>query len=103
GILYRKYPYFAFYHHYYCGDMVITYSAGYDLIDHLPYALERGCLVLVKEYYNKIGGIPGLRNEDIPGVASYTYETAVQAALGTTTLSPEALSFIDPFKEAVVA
>jgi hypothetical protein len=83
---------------------VITYTAGYVLLDDLPYGIERAALSLLKGYFFKIGQDPTtvIRSEEIPGVRSVAYGTGASASVSTT-LPPEVVALLAPYKRLAFA
>jgi uncharacterized phiE125 gp8 family phage protein len=53
--------------------IVVAYSAGYELPDDTPEALQQACSQLVKAYYHANGRDPALRSRDVPGVLIATF------------------------------
>jgi len=64
----------------YWGSVVVRYSAGFELIAGLPYAVERACLVTVAAWYGARGRDPMLRGETVEGVGSFSYTTPAAGA-----------------------
>jgi hypothetical protein len=80
-----------------CGgfrSLVITYTAGYPLLDGLPEAIEKATLILVSDSYNSIGRDPNMRSETIPGVHSYTLGGITADA---TMVSADVAQLLDPY------
>lgn len=98
GMLYRKTPIFT---SAWGNGVIVTYDAGYNLLDYLPEALERACLILVKQYFTAPAD-PTLRGEDIPGVASYSYGFGSAGQNGSN-LPSEVVALIAPFRDFAVA
>lgn len=82
-------------------EAVITYTAGYVLLDDLPYGVERAALLLIKGYYLGIGGDPRIRSEDIPGVRSVTY--ALGSATEAATMPPDVAALLKPYRRLAFA
>lgn len=80
---------------------IISYTSGYLLLDDLPYGIERATLMLIKDYWSNIGADPRLRSEDIPGVRSVTY--AVSSAGAQSSLSPDVVALLQPYRRMVFA
>ncbi len=57
----------------YGSTTVITYTAGYDLLDGLPPEVEQACLTLLKHRRSSRGRDPLLRQISVPGVQEETY------------------------------
>jgi hypothetical protein len=75
-------------------SLVVTYSAGYPLLDGLPEAIERATLIMIKDQYNSIGRDPSMRSETIPGVHSYT----LGGADSSTSISSAVAGLLDPYR-----
>jgi hypothetical protein len=54
--------------------IVVSYSAGHELLGDLPQAVERACILLVKFYNAKGQRDPLLRAEEVPGVMRFDYQ-----------------------------
>ena len=78
------------------GRLVVVYTAGYELLDQLPYAIERACISLVKFYRAKSHQDPLLRSEEIPGVMRYDYQINTIGSDGG--LPPDVLSLLEPYR-----
>jgi hypothetical protein len=65
GLLYRNFGRW-------CGEVIVTYQAGYQLLGELPYDLEFAALLLL-QYRNSGARDPSLRSESVPGVYEATY------------------------------
>lgn len=55
------------------GRIVVTYEAGYDLLESLPHDLEQACILLVKQNYFAKTRDPLVKGITIPGVSTYDY------------------------------
>lgn len=80
---------------------VITYKAGYVLLDNLPYGVERAALSLIKEYHLGTGRDPRVRSEDVPGVRSVSYSVGSTGETGQ--LPPDVIALLAPYKELAYA
>jgi hypothetical protein len=85
-------------------NAIITYTAGYVLLDDLPYGIERAALMLIKDYHSGIGRDPRVRQEDVPGVRSVTYwvggmNTSQQGSM----LPPDVIALLAPYKRLAFA
>lgn len=83
------------------GSAVITYTAGYPLLDGLPQGIERAVLMLIKEYRSGIGRDPRVRSEDIPGVRSVTYWIGSTGEKGE--LPPDVIALLQPYRRMALA
>lgn len=102
GLIYRNPPLLSYAAYPWPGNIVVNYDAGYELLDFLPHAIERACLLLVSQYWYAAGRDPFLRSEEIPGVATYSYGFGSAQAAGTT-LPPEVTALLDPYRELCYA
>jgi uncharacterized phiE125 gp8 family phage protein len=55
------------------GRIVVTYEAGYELLEWLPHDLEQACILLVKQNYFARTRDPLIKGVAIPGVSTYDY------------------------------
>lgn len=60
----------------YGGTIIVEYTAGYDLLDNLPRAIERACLATIREVYYSAARDPQMARVNIPGVIERTYSAA---------------------------
>jgi hypothetical protein len=79
-----------------CKAAVISYTGGYELLDSVPWALERGTVLLVKESFAQVGRDPRVRSEEIPGLGSVDYWVGSVGKSGQ--LSPDVITMISPFR-----
>ncbi len=85
-------------------EAVITYTAGYLLLDGLPYGIERAALMLIKDYYSGVGRDPRVRAEDIPGVRNVTYWVGGMGVGNQgSTLPPDVLALLAPYRRYAFA
>lgn len=75
-------------------ELQVTYTAGYPLLDGLPFAIERATLILLKDQFGAIGRDPNLRSESIPGVHSYTFA----GGGGRSPVTTEVAALLDSFR-----
>jgi hypothetical protein len=52
---------------------VVTYSAGYNLPNETPPALQQAAVQLVKAYWHASDRDPSLRSQDVPGILTASY------------------------------
>lgn len=69
--------------------IVVAYTAGYDLLDSLPRAIERACLGVIREVYFSASRDPTLQSVSIPDVIDRRFsstrgDTSTEAALSKT-------------------
>lgn len=74
-----------------CGNVVVTYRAGYALPAGLPEGIERACIILVKSYSLGAERDPLIRSDAIEGAGSTEYFSG-----GGTGLPPEVQGLLDP-------
>lgn len=84
-------------------EAIIQYTAGYVLLDNLPYGIERAALSLIKEFHFATGGDPHIRSEEVPGVRTVTYDVTSIGDAGRGMLSPEVTALLAPYKNPVFA
>jgi hypothetical protein len=83
---------------------VITYTAGYLLLDGLPYGVERAALTLIKDYYSGVGRDPRVRAEEVPGVRNVTYWVGGMSASNQgTQMPPDVVALLAPYKRLAFA
>lgn len=85
---------------FWCKDVVIVYTGGYELpgADNptLPAAIEAAAVELVTSYWTERGRDPRVRSEEIPGIGSVSYWVGAVGAAGD--LPPSVVSKISPFR-----
>jgi hypothetical protein len=81
----------------------IHYTAGYVLLDDLPYGIERAALSLIKEYYAGFGQNPRVRSEEIPGLRRVDYQIGGGFAAGSGSLPPEVTALLWPYRRLAFA
>ena len=86
-------------------NAIITYKAGYVLLDDLPYGIERAALMLIKDYYSGVGRDPRVRQEEIPGVRNVTYWVGGMntASQQSSMLPPDVTALLAPYKRLAFA
>jgi hypothetical protein len=55
------------------GKLTVEYTAGYELLDGVPWSYERACLIVLRSLWFSRGRDPAIRSVDIPDVGSRTY------------------------------
>lgn len=80
--------------------IVITYRGGYQLLDGIPFAIERACLNMVKEYSAAVGRDPALRSIEVPGLGKQEF-TVGGTQVDQHQLSPMVTGLLEPFKRHV--
>jgi hypothetical protein len=100
GILYRLDSSGYRCHWYSCKKIVVAYTGGYELLDSLPYELERATLALCKQYWFTVNRDPLVKSEDIPGLGSFEYWVGSVGANGS--LPPDVIDLIAPFRRPSV-
>jgi hypothetical protein len=86
----------------YWGPVIVRYSAGFELVAGLPYAVERACLITVAAWYGARGRDPLLRGETVEGVGSFTYATPAAAAAGDSMLPGDAEKAVRRYRRIVL-
>ena len=81
--------------------IVVRYTAGYALLDSLPYGIEEGVIELVKAAYLARDRDPLLRSAGDGGLGSRTYW--VGAVPGSGPLPPNVTALFDPHRRFAVA
>jgi hypothetical protein len=79
------------------GKIVIEYDAGYDLLDSMPFAIERACLDLVVNLYRASGRDGSVRMDSVEGVGSVAYFD-VRSNAGVMPLSADRITALDRYK-----
>lgn len=64
------------------GKLTIEYTAGYHLLDSVPWSYERACLIVLRGLWFSRGRDPAVRSVDLPDVGSRTYASGDSPALG---------------------
>lgn len=64
------------------GALTVEYTAGYELLDGVPWSYERACLIVLRSLWFSRGRDPSVRSVDIPDVGSRTYAPGDPMALG---------------------
>lgn len=81
--------------------VIVDYTAGYVLLDDLPYGIERAALSLIREYHSGTGRDPRVRTEDVPGVRSVTYWVGGTGEAGS--LPPDVVALLRPYRRLAFA
>lgn len=81
---------------------IITYTAGYVLLDSLPYGLERATLLLIQDFKANAGRDPRVRSEDVPGVRNVTYWVGGISG-NMNSLPPDVLALLKPHRHLAFA
>jgi hypothetical protein len=76
---------------------VIEYDAGYDLLDSMPFAIERACLDIVVNLYRGAGRDGAVRMDSVEGVGSVAYFD-VRSNAGVMPLSADRIRALDRYK-----
>ncbi len=80
---------------------VITYTAGYDLLDGMPHAIERAVLMLIKEYRSGIGRDPRVKRDELPGIRTVDYWIGSTGNNGE--LPPDVTALLQPYRRMALA
>jgi hypothetical protein len=81
------------------GQIVVTYAAGYELLETLPHDLEQACIILVKQQYYSQTRDPLIKGITIPGVSTYEYWVGSVGQGGG--MPPEVQSLLAGYKDLV--
>lgn len=79
-----------------CKSAVVAYTAGYELLGTLPYAIERATILLVKEMWAAIGRDPRVKAEDVPNLGRLEYWIGQMGHEGD--LSPDVVTLLAPYR-----
>lgn len=91
----------------FCQKVTIIYTAGYVLLDDLPYDIERACLNLIKHFNtNSVvgggrGGDSSLKVIEVPGVIRREWGVNNNTS-SKFDLPPDVMSLISPYIQHVV-
>lgn len=80
------------------GKITVVYTAGYTLLQDLPYSIERACIALVNQYRYSAERDPQLRSETTDGAGSSSYFDGMEAG----GLSPEVRGLLDKYRIPIV-
>ena len=80
------------------GKITVVYTAGYALLQDLPYSIERACIALVNQYRYSAERDPQLRSETTDGAGSSSYFDGMEAG----GLSPEVRGLLDQYRIPIV-
>lgn len=75
----------------------VQYSAGYVLLDSLPFAIERACVMTVQAMQASRGRDPLLKRVEVPGVGVEDYWVGGQPG-SNSALPVDAVSLLEPFR-----
>lgn len=77
--------------------LTITYTAGYALLDSVPFALETACLAMIKNKIASRGRDPALKRLTVEGVGTEEYWVG---SLGdNAAMPPDVEALLEPFRE----
>ena len=76
-------------------NIVVAYSAGYDLLDGLPHEIERACISIVKMLRSHAHRDPFAKRVEIPDVRTVDYWVGQVGAVGS--VPPEVTSILDGY------
>jgi Phage gp6-like head-tail connector protein len=84
------------------GDrIVVTYEAGYEMLESLPHDLEQACILLVKQNYFAKTRDPLIKGVTIPGVSTHDYWVGGVGQGGG--MPPEVQTLIERYRAVVMA
>src|SRR5262245_61661312 len=81
----------------------IHYTAGYVLLDNLPYGIEKAALTLIKGFHFSVGADPSVRSEDIPGIRRVDYQIGGTFAASQGSLPSEVTALLWPYRRLAFA
>lgn len=64
------------------GMLTAEYTAGYELLDGVPWSYERACLIVLRSIWFSRGRDPAIRSVDLPDVGSRTYASSDSPGIG---------------------
>ncbi len=82
------------------GKLTVEYTAGYELLDGVPWSYERACLILLRGLWFSHGRDPSVRSIDIPDVGSRTYAASGDSSL-TGAFPLEVRQLLQPHRRIV--
>ncbi len=80
--------------------IVVTFVAGYDLLDDLPLDISRAVLSLIKRSYFSRTRDPMAKAEEVQGIGRTEYW--VGSVPGSDGLPAEAVALLDPYREVAL-
>jgi len=91
GLLYRNFGRWV-------GEIVVNYQAGYQLLQELPFDLERACLQLMR--YRKTSALrdPSIRSEEVPGVYNVSYWVGIVPG-SDAAMPADVTSMLAPYRD----
>jgi hypothetical protein len=81
--------------------VIIDYTAGYVLLDDLPYGIERAALMLIREYHSGTGRDPRVRQEDVYGIRRVEYWVGSTGQEGA--LPPDVTALLKHYRKLAFA
>lgn len=95
---------------YYSTKVTVIYTAGYVLLDDLPYDVEKACILLIKHFKNQDitggqGGSSNLRAVEIPGVIRREWDNRsnnYQSTNSSPSLPPDVMALLGPYIRNVI-
>lgn len=82
--------------HWYATEILVTYTAGYDVPRSQPYQLEQACLMLMKNRQDGLSRDRMLRSQIVPGVLEEQFWNP--ATPGQPGMPPEVAEVLTPFR-----
>lgn len=76
------------------GKISVSYTAGFPLLDGLPFGVQRACVALVKHYFLSADRDPMLRSEQLDGLG--------QSAWHGGALPPEVEGLLSPHRKPAI-
>lgn len=80
--------------------IVVTYAAGYELLDDLPRDIEEACIRQSRVTWYAGGRDPLVKAEEVPGVSNVQYWVGGVGEPGT--LSPDVTALLDPHRNPAI-
>lgn len=84
-------------------SLVVAYTAGYALLNELPYDIERACLIWIKDAYtntnagNQNSDIKSIEINDIRTIEYFNTTTSIKGSGGAEP-PPEAALLLEPYR-----
>lgn len=82
------------------GKLLVSYSAGYELLQELPQDIERACLELVKLMSSSSSRDPLAKRIEIPGIRTVDYWVGSLGSNGA--MPPQVVAALDPYRNVRV-
>jgi hypothetical protein len=83
-----------------CAKITVRYTGGYQLLDGMPFAVERAAIVLIKQWNSASGRDPLTKEIEIPGVERTSFWIGGIGDNGA--LPPEVLGLLGPHRNRIL-